>query len=346
MRRSKGRTKPHTESAQTSLRLRQPVEALSALLLERSRLLKKIAQKQQELEQECENIRTTMQTMLSKMQSLFAERTQMIEDIRRLFDELLAQGRLSRSAHKKVASVFRMIEEDGDLEPLDFDPFAPHPNSETGPGFSEAEASDTEPAPQPDAAAASARHAGGQPGNDSLRGLFRRLTMALHPDRVQHEGEQKRRTDVMKEVTRAYEDGDFARLIEIEQLWLTSGHVDSASNDEAAKCAAIERTIQELQSQLKAVASELKAVRQNSPLRTIFGNRRAPRSDNGGPMETMLAAAEAELEPLRQMLNFVRSFSERKISLAEFLRGPSCLQPDDEFDDELDLSRIVLDSLM
>lgn len=341
MRRSKGRAKPNAESAKTSLRLQQPSEVLAALLRERSRLLKKIAQKRHEFEQECESIQSTVQTMLGKMQVLLAERTQLIDELRRIFDELLAEGRLSRNARKKVASVYRIIEESGDLEPLDFDPFSVCHDSNAGPDFPETEASDVERAPQP-VATASARHAGGQPGNDSLRGLFRRLTMALHPDRVRHEGEQKRRTDVMKEVTRAYEEGDFARLIEIEQQWLASNHVDSAANDEAAKCAALERTILELQSQLKAVASELKAVRQSSPLRAIFGNRRANRSAAGGPMEAMLAAAEAELEPLRQILNFVRSFSERKISLAEFLHDPSFLQLDDEFDDD----RIMLDSLM
>lgn len=345
MRRSKGQTKPNAESMQTGLRLQQPAEALSAMLREQSRLLKKIALKRQELEQECETIKSTMQTLMSKLHGLVAERNQLVDEMHRLFDGLLAEGRLSKSARKKVSAVYQIIKESADFESLDFDAFARPANPQTGGGFSETEASDTEPAPHPGPAAASARHAGGQPGNDSLRGLFRRLTMALHPDRVQHEGEQKRRTDVMKEVTRAYENGDFARLIEIEQQWMAGGHVDSATHDEIAKRAALERTIKELQSQLKAVTSELRFVRARSPLRELFGSSRRRRVDDQGPIDAMVASANEDLERMRQMRDFVRAFSERKISLAEFMRGPACLRPDD-FDEEFDFARIALDSLL
>ena len=345
MRRSKDRAKPNVESSQTGLRLQQPAEALSALLRERSRLLKKIAAKRQELEQECETIRSTMQTLMSKMQGLVIERNQLVDEMHRLFDELLAEGRLSKSARKKVSAVYQIIKESNDFEPLDFDTVAHPANPETHGGFSEPEANDTEPTSEPGPAAASARHAGGQPGNDSLRGLFRRLTMALHPDRVQHEGEQKRRTDVMKEVTRAYEDGDFARLIEIEQQWMTGGNVDSATHNEAAKRAALERTVKELQSQLKAVTSEVRFVRASSPLRELFGSSRRRRVDGQGPIDAMVASANEDLERMRQMRDFVRAFSERKVSLAEFMRGPDCLRPDN-FDEEFDFARIALDSLL
>jgi hypothetical protein len=170
--------------------------------------------------------------------------------------------------------------------------------------------------------------------------------MALHPDRVQHEGEQKRRTDVMKEVTRAYEEGDFARLIEIEQQWMAGGRVEATTtNDAAAKRAVLERTIKELQSQLKAVTSELRIVRLGSPLRELFGNNRRRRVDDQGPIDAMVASANEDLERMRQMRDFVRAFSERKISLAEFMRGPACLRPD-EFDEEFEFARIALDSLL
>lgn len=39
----------------------------------------------------------------------------------------------------------------------------------------------------------SANHGGGQPGHESLRGIFRRLIMALHPDLAQESHEQQRR---------------------------------------------------------------------------------------------------------------------------------------------------------
>ena len=43
-----------------------------------------------------------------------------------------------------------------------------------------------------------------QAGAQSLRGLFYRLADALHPDKVQDEGDKAQRTEVMKELTQAY----------------------------------------------------------------------------------------------------------------------------------------------
>jgi len=335
MRRPKDQAKADVKPTQTGLRLQMPAEALSALLRERGHLLKKIALKRQELEQECENINSTMQTLMGKMHGLLVERAQLVDEMHRLFGELLAQGRLSKSGRKKVSVVYQTIKESPDFEPLDCDPFASNPQTGSG----------EKAAPQPGPGASSARHAGGQPGNDSLRGLFRRLTMALHPDRVQHEGEQKRRTAIMMEVTRAYEEGDFARLIEIEQQWMTGGSVDSAAHDEMAKRTALERTIKELQSQLKAITSELRSVRTSSPLPELFGNPRKRHANSQGQIDAMLAAAHEDLDRLRQLRDFVRSFNERKISLAQFMRGPACFQPPN-FDEEFDFVRSALDSLL
>ena len=104
MRRPKGLAQPNAKSNQIGLRLQPPAEAISALLRVRSQLLKKIALKRQELEQECENIKSTMQTLMSKMHGLLVERAQLVDEMHRLFDELLAQGRLSTSARKKTST--------------------------------------------------------------------------------------------------------------------------------------------------------------------------------------------------------------------------------------------------
>jgi len=49
----------------------------------------------------------------------------------------------------------------------------------------------------------------------------------------------------------------------------------------------------------------------------------------------MVAAANEDLDRLRQVRDFVRAFNARKISLAQFMRGPACLRPDN-FDEEFD----------
>ena len=53
-----------------------------------------------------------------------------------------------------------------------------------------------------------------------LRNIFRRLAIALHPDKVRDVAECAALTAIMKEVTCAYESGDLARLVELERTWL------------------------------------------------------------------------------------------------------------------------------
>lgn len=48
-----------------------------------------------------------------------------------------------------------------------------------------------------------------------LKDLYRRVAKAIHPDLATDQGERARRTQLMAEANRAYEDGDTARLLSI-----------------------------------------------------------------------------------------------------------------------------------
>jgi hypothetical protein len=321
----------------TALRLQPPSEALAALMRERSRLLKAIAKKQLELEQARERERVVAETLFERMQPLVSEHAALQQEIRTLFDALLAEGRLSRTARKKVAEVFHILNESGELDPFtssaddeasdapdfDFDPF-----DDFAPGSS----------PPPSHNVSSAKHTGGQPGHESLRGLFRRLAVALHPDLVQDEHEHARRTEVMKDVTRAYEEGNLARLIEIEQLFLGGQDTRGNASADASKCTELERAVAALRSQQKSIAAEIKTLRSSSPLAAVFGRRRVKPEEQAEQLDAIVASASEELEPLRQTRDFVRAFSERKITLTEFLRGPTSLRAD-----EFDLAEAMLE---
>src|SRR5690606_36574923 len=68
-----------------------------------------------------------------------------------------------------------------------------------------------------------------------LRALFRKLAVALHPDKVQDAKERETLTSVLKEVTRAYESGDVARLVEIDRTWLAQAPVPERELDVARR---------------------------------------------------------------------------------------------------------------
>lgn len=306
----------------SALRLQAPSEALAALIRERSRLLKAIAKKQSELEAAREQQRAVEQSLFERMQPLVREHAALQQEISSIFQELLASGKLSKTARKKVSQIFDELKEFGDLDPIggpksgaseefddaDFDPFGDARN----PGASPSSQSVN-----------SAKHAGGQPGNESLRGLFRRLTVALHPDLVQDPAEQQRRTEVMKDVTRAYEEGNLARLIEIEQLFAAGKDPRRDTSSDEGKCKELERAISELKLQKQGILAELKSLRAGSVLAMMFGKRRVSREEQAEQVDYTIEKASMELEPLREMRDFVKSFRDGKIKLAEFLRGPS-----------------------
>lgn len=314
----------------TALRLQPPSEALTALLRERSRLLKAITKKQLELELARENERAVSETLCARMEPLVREHAALQQEIRAIFDELLAEGRLSRTARKKVAEVFSILNESGEFGPVTADP---SDASDEEPDFDFDPFGDCAPnsSPPPSNDLGSAKHTGGQPGHETLRGLFRRLAAALHPDLVRDEQEHQRRTDVMKEVTRAYEEGNLARLIEIEQLFLAGKEASSDGSADASKRIELERAIAALKLQQKSIAAEIKAIRAISPLAAMFGRRRVKPEEQAEQLDIVIASASEELEPLRQTRDFVRSFSDRKITLAEFLRGPASMRAN-EFD--------------
>jgi hypothetical protein len=307
--------------------------------------LKAIAKKQSEFDVERERLSNLSQSLFEGMQPLVREREQLAEEVRQLFQALLAEGRLSRTAQKKVALVYRDLVESGEIESFETK-FESKEPSNRNPEWDFEEFDDVEdfippPRERPASSVDSAKHVGGRPGNETLRGLFKRLAVALHPDLVQQETEQKRRTDVMKEVTRAYEEGNLARLLEIEQLWLSGSDVNRNNSDETAQLRELERRISELRQQQKELSTALKELRNSSPLSEFFGTRRVNQAVQKEQLEALLNAASEELEPLRQIRDFVRAFSEKKISLAEFMRGPCFIRAD-----EFDIAEAMLEFVM
>lgn len=156
-----------------------------------------------------------------------------------------------------------------------------------------------------------------------LRNIFRRLAIALHPDKVRDVAECATLTAIMKEVTCAYESGDLARLVELERTWLADLPRSERDDDEELR----RRTTHllhantELRRQLRALSAELKALKQSVPGQ---GNRRG----SSGPPDFMAAVdgiveeMRSELERLELLRDFAASFLRGDISIEEFLLGP------------------------
>lgn len=162
-----------------------------------------------------------------------------------------------------------------------------------------------------------------------LRSLFRKLALALHPDKEQDPTQRAALTSVMKEVTRAYEIGDVARLVELERSWLAALPCDPEAGLERQTEQLLQAN-QELRRQLRALSAELKSLRDSvlalGPLRGTRG-----KGTGDGAQEWLLAELERELLEMQVLRDFARGFLSGDVSLSEFLLGPPSAL-DDLFD--------------
>lgn len=291
-----------------SLSLHVSGQRFYALLRERERLLREVQVKKRRLERVIEETKASAQTMMEKLAPVIARYHELNAETHQVFDELLVPGKLSASARKKVKKIRRLLEELGLLSPRKEEPADP---SE----FAEGE--DDEPFESPfgspfqGSEVRSAAPRGQEAGHESLRALFKRLALALHPDRATHENDRNERTEVMKQVTQAYNDGDLARLLELEKLWEQNGVATSTAGEEA-RCSELEQTIAALRRQSRQITAEHRAVKKSAPSNIM-----------GGAIEVMVRQVQRELEEFQIACDFVKSFRDGKITLAEFVRGPA-----------------------
>jgi hypothetical protein len=188
----------------------------------------------------------------------------------------------------------------------------------------------------PDSAAAAKRPAA--KSASSLRDIFRRLAVAIHPDRSQTDEDRDHRTEAMKEVTRAYQDGDLARLLELENAWLAEEKAPVATHDETERrCANLERTNRELKKQLREIESELRELKSSLPV--LAADHLGLRGkDSADRVETLIAETKVSVDGLHQLRDFARSFVDGKITLDEFMVGPDGGAGRAEDDDDMDLA--------
>jgi hypothetical protein len=297
------------------------------LLRERARLLREAQKQKLRLEQFKQKASRDAQEAVAKMAPLVERHRALVTELSALFNELLAEGRLSARARKQVAKIRRTLEAQGLLSPVgdfaDDDDLGSSPDDDA---WSHQRRREDTFEPE----VASARQPGQQ--QRSLRDIFRNLARAVHPDRAGHDGERARRTEVMKEVTRAYEEGDLARLIELESAW-QSQQAPTGAEDSEVRCRELERINRELLDQVRELTRELRDIK-----------RDAREASFGLSPDELAEQAGRELDDFEGICEFLRKFRDGKITLAELVRGPPQTSHRDA-DDLAFLERLILEEL-
>lgn len=349
---SGGDGNPSDPGSATGLRLQERPERLSSLLREHQQLLTKIKQKRRELQRLTERMQTTLAEASRRVAPLLAEIERLDGELHVLFTELLARKRQPRGVTAAVKRIYQTLQRAGVLSPA---APAPAPTYEQRARASAGRWESTAADGEPEAGGYSAPRPGAREGTagQSLRGLFHRLAAEVHPDRAQHEDEKARRTEAMKELTRAYQDGDLARLLELERIWLVAGELPAARDelsDLDDRCATLERTNAALRSQLDQIKKELKELRRSPQAVLLSDLERSAARTGEDQFASAITEAQEHVDHLRELLDFVGKFRAGAIDLDELLAGPPSTRdqgPDelDDLDDLLDFDSLLRDAL-
>lgn len=301
---------------------------LESLEQEHERLLREIEKKRTTREVVEREVRDAASELAAKLTPLRDAYAAMLRDLRTLFNDLLGDSsHLSKRDKARVRRLYGRILPDLD-QTLD----------------AERDEHDADDFGQSHAGGGGAPDDGGEAGYSAtkpsekdaglLRSLFKKLAVALHPDRVQDAEERVRLTAVMKEVTRAYESRDVARLVEIERTWLAPAPAPERELDVVRRITELLAANKELRRQLRALTAELKELKQSGPISPV-PRRRGKSNPLRAEVDEVIEQAQREVDELRQLRDFAQRFADGDMSITEFLLGPELSDEDDPFEQML-----------
>lgn len=349
------------ERATRALGHARPSARLQHLDAEHERLRKKVLSRRRELERFEADLREIGALISARGGSLIEEVLRLDAAIHASFADILARKTLSRRARAQICEIYATLERagmissrDGDDDDDDDDAigtdewYGPDEHARRHAGGGGETETETEPG------AGAHIHRGRATHLRDLRKTFLTLADAIHPDKVQGEEEKRVRTEAMKELNHAYREGDVARILELERAWNLEGRLDAGDTADALerRCQALERKNELLAEQLRALSQTLRLLRRTTPGSIVIDVRRLRRERDVDPIATVLEPLELEREILRRLADFVQSYQNGKMSLAQFIDGPQLayydsFDDDDELDldDDFDLDDIEIDDI-
>ncbi len=131
--------------------------------------------------------------------------------------------------------------------------------------------------------------------------------------------------EVMKEVNRAYEEGDIARLLEIEKQHHLQEEIDlnNPSKSEIERiCLMREKDNKLLRTQYENLKKELRTVRR-TPEGDMVKEYRACEKQGVDAMAELTVELEEQVKFVSNIRNFVRDFRDKKMTISEFVKGPN-----------------------
>lgn len=296
-----------------------------ALEKEHQWLLKQIKRKRTELNNFVEQMRSVATEIFHRGTPAFKKLTSIEQEIHALFDEILSTRKFGAQTRQDILKVYRNLQMAGIISPKSLesedDPeldelFESHDSEDNSRDDTDSYHQHQTPVQQEPARTEDSR---------KIRQTFLKLAEIFHPDKVADSETQMRHTEIMKEVNRAYQDGDLARLLEIEQQYKAGESLDNLSEDDLSrKCQNLEQHNLILKNQYENLKMELRLVK-NTPEGTLVSEYRQATRAGIDPLAQMLAQVEQEMQLIEEIRDFVKNFRDKKMTIKDFLRGPACL---------------------
>ncbi|AKG23874.1 J domain-containing protein [Calothrix sp. 336/3] len=319
----------------TTLALSEYQLRLLALEKEHQRLLNLIKKKRTELNNFVTQMRSVATEMFSQGMPSMQKMAELDEEIHNLFQNIFKTRKFGKQTQKKVEDIYRRLQLSGviSFKPTNIDQDDTELDDMFG-NFSEEdffrEAAKRRQEHQNTESETISPSASRSEDSRKIRTSFLRLAEIFHPDKATDRETQQRHTEIMKEINRAYQDGDLARLIEIEQKYQVGETIDSNNEDDVNKqCQKIEQHNQLLQNQYETLKRELSQVKR-TPEGEIVADYRKVKKAGFDPVSQMLEQLESQISIISDIRNFVKDFHDEKITIKEFIAGPQALETDEE----------------
>ena len=323
------KTKTASSTTVTPLALSDLHLQLAGLEKEHQSLLKQIKKKRTELNNFVEKMRSLATEVFHRVSPNMKTMAELDAEIHALFAEILTTRKMGKQTQKNIQSLYRSLqmggiisykpieeEEDDDDDELDelFEDNDSQENHQRRRQFWEAEQDSESPT------------VARTDESRKIRQTFLRLAEIFHPDKVKDNETQMTHTEIMKEINKAYQDGDLARLLEIERKYEVGETIDNNSEDDLSRrCRNIEQHNQILKNQYEKLKQELRLAK-NTPEGSMVADYKKAAKQGIDCIELMLETIQSQTKIVAEIRDFVQDFKDKKITIKEFLAGPESLR--------------------
>ena len=301
-------------------------------------LLKQIKRKRTELKNFLDQMRSIGMEIFRRVSPIQQQIQELDREIHELFSEILTKRKLGKKSREDIVGVYHSLqlmgvissqseelEEDEEEENIfsDSQEFKSAKNkNQKKADYTEQEDEDND------------FDQGDKKSNKSgeMRKTFLKLASLFHPDKASDPETQISHNEVMKEVNRAYEEGDIARLLEIEKQHHLQQEIDlnnTAKSEIERICLMRAKDNELLRTQYENLKKELRMVRR-TPEGTMVKEYRACQKRGVDGMAELTKELETKVKPIESIRDFVRDFRDKKITISDFLKGPGSSVQEEE----------------